>query len=57
MIRIRESFGAKLLLALLGTVGLPLAVTLGVVRFETGRQVEAVTARTIRRAGTLFDEQ
>ena len=56
MIRIRESFGAKLLLALLGTVGLLLTVTLGVVRFETGRQVEAVTARTIRSAGTLFEE-
>ena len=56
MIRIRESFGAKLLSALLGTVGLLLAVTLGVVRFETRRQVDAVTERTIRSAGTLFEE-
>ncbi len=56
MIRIRESFGAKLLAALLSTVGLLLTVTLGVVRFETRRQVDAVTERTIRSAGTLFEE-
>jgi class 3 adenylate cyclase len=53
---LRESFGAKLLAALLGTVGLLLIVTYVVVRAETGRQVEIVVDRTIRNAGTLFEQ-
>jgi class 3 adenylate cyclase len=53
---IRESFGAKLLAALLGTVGLLLVVTYAVVRGETSRQVEIVVERTIQNAGTLFGD-
>lgn len=57
MISIRESFGAKLLSALLGTVGLLLLVTFLVVRTVTDRQVDQVTARTTTNAGTLFEER
>ena len=53
---LRESFGAKLLAALLGTVGLLLIVTFVVVQGETERQVEAVAGRTIESAGQLFEE-
>jgi len=53
---LRESFGAKLLAALLGTVGLLLIVTYVVVRGETNRQVEVVVDRTIRNAGSLFEQ-
>ena len=56
MIRIRESFGAKLLSALAGTVGLLLLVTYIVVRAETARQVEIAADRAVRNAGTLFEE-
>lgn len=57
MIDIRESFGAKLLSALLGTVGLLLIVTFVVVRTVTSRQIEEVTTRTTQNAGTLFEER
>lgn len=57
MISVRESFGAKLLSALLGTVGLLLIVTFTVVRTVTARQVDLVTARTTQNAGTLFEER
>ena len=53
---LRESFGAKLLAALLGTVGLLLIVTVIVVDGETERQVEAVANRTVESAGQLFEE-
>jgi len=53
---LRESFAAKLLAALLGTVGLLLMVTFVVVRAETSRQVDAVVQRTISSAETLFEE-
>jgi class 3 adenylate cyclase len=53
---LRESFGTKLLAALLGTVGLLLIVTYAVVRGETSRQVGIVVDRTIRNAGTLFEQ-
>jgi class 3 adenylate cyclase len=56
VISVRESFGAKLLAALLGTVGLLLTITLLAVRIETSREVGIVTDRTIQRAGTLFEE-
>jgi adenylate cyclase len=52
---IRESFGAKLLSALLGTVGLLLAVTFIVVRGVTDRQVDAVTSGTASNAERLFE--
>ena len=55
MIRIRESFGAKLLSALLGTVGVLLTVTFLVVRIEKDRQVDDVVDRTVRNAGALFE--
>jgi class 3 adenylate cyclase len=53
---LRKSFAAKLLAALLGTVGLLLLVTFFVVRTETSRQIELVVERTIQNAGTLFGE-
>lgn len=53
---IRQSFGAKLLAALVGTVGLLLAITLVVVRNQTNREVRLVEDRTVRRAGQLFQE-
>jgi class 3 adenylate cyclase len=53
---VRESFGAKLLAALLGTVGLLLAVTFVVIGGETDRQVEAVVERTVESATQLFGE-
>lgn len=56
MNRLRESFGAKVLAALLGTVGLLLLITFIVIGGETERQVEAVVGRTVERAGQLFDD-
>jgi class 3 adenylate cyclase len=53
---LRESFGAKVLVALLGTVGLLLLVTFVVIGGETDRQVEAVVDRTVENAGQLFGE-
>jgi len=53
---LRESFAAKVLAALLGTVGLLLIVTYVVVQAETARQVDAVAARAIENAGSLFEE-
>jgi class 3 adenylate cyclase len=53
---LRESFGAKLLAALLGTVGLLLLVTYVVVRGETSRQVDVVVERAIQNAGALFQQ-
>ncbi len=55
MIRVRESFRAKLLSAFLATVGLLLVVTFAVVRTVTERQVEDVAERTVQRAGNLFE--
>jgi adenylate cyclase len=53
---LRESFGAKLLAALFGTVGLLLVVTFVVVRGETARQVEVVVDQRVQNAGALFEE-
>jgi adenylate cyclase len=52
----RESFGAKLLAALGGTVLLLLIITFVVVRGETARQVDIVTNRAIDSAERLFGE-
>jgi class 3 adenylate cyclase len=52
----RESFGAKLLAALGGTVLLLLIVTFVVVRGETAKQVDEVTTRAIDNAERLFGE-
>jgi class 3 adenylate cyclase len=52
----RESFGAKLLGALGGTVLLLLLITFMVVRGETARQVDFVTSRAIDSAERLFGE-
>ena len=57
MIRIRESFGAKLLSAFIGTIGIPLIATILVARAVTDRQVEEVAARTVQNAGRLFEER
>jgi adenylate cyclase len=55
-VRLRESFGAKIALALLGTVGLILGVTLFSVRNETRRQTEAVTQRATEDFRNSFTE-
>jgi len=54
LIDVRESFAAKILAGLLGTVGLLSLVTFVVVRAETGRQVRAVSARAVQSAETQF---
>jgi adenylate cyclase len=53
---IRRSFGAKVLAALVGTVGLLLAITLITVRTQTNRQVRLVEDRTVQSAGELFEQ-
>jgi class 3 adenylate cyclase len=53
---LRESFGAKLLAALGGTVLLLLVITFAVVRAETAQQVDEVTSQAIENAETLFGE-
>ena len=53
---LRESFAAKLLTALLGTVGLLLLVMYAVVQGETARQIDGVVTRSIENAETLFAE-
>ncbi|MGQ0813292.1 MAG: adenylate/guanylate cyclase domain-containing protein [Gemmatimonadota bacterium] len=50
----RPTFRVKLLLALFGTVAPLLLVTLLVVRREANRQVDAVVASTVNRAGDAF---
>jgi class 3 adenylate cyclase len=54
IIPIRESFAAKLLASLVGTVGVLLIVTFLVVQAETQRQVEVVSARAVRSAEVQF---
>lgn len=49
---LRESYAAKLFAGLLGTVGVLLFVTLGVVRSETGRQVQEAADRAARNAAS-----
>lgn len=53
---LRGSFGAKLLAALLGTVGILLLVMFAVVRGETALQVDEVVERTVSGAEQLFGE-
>ena len=53
---IQKSFGAKLLAALVGTVGLLLAITLVAVRAQTNRQIRLVEDRTVASANELFRE-
>ena len=50
-------FRARLLLALVGLVGVLLGVTLVVVRAQTQRQVEGVVARTLERSRDAFARQ
>lgn len=57
MIRVRESFAAKILAALLGTVGVLLVVTFFVVQSETGSQVVLVSEQAVRSAETQFQGQ
>lgn len=53
---LRRSFGAKLLAALVGTVGLLLVITLVAVRIQTDRQIRLVENRSVDRAAQLFQE-
>lgn len=53
---LRRSFGAKLLAALVGTVGLLLVITLVAVRIQTSREIRLVEERTVQRAAELFQE-
>ena len=53
---LRHSFGAKLLAALVGTVGLLLVITLVTVRIQTDRQIRLVENRSVERAAQLFEE-
>ncbi len=53
---IRRSFGAKLLAALIGTVGLLLAITLITVRSQTNRQVRLEEQRSVNRASQVFEQ-
>jgi class 3 adenylate cyclase len=53
---LRRSFGAKLLAALVGTVGLLLTITLVAVRIQTNREIRLVEDRTVRQAAELFEE-
>ncbi len=48
--RVRESFAAKLLIALVGTVGLLLVVTWVVVKAEAARQVDSAVRTAVTRA-------
>lgn len=52
MKRLRESFAAKLFVGLLGTVGVLLLVTYGVVRSETARQVRTTSDAAVQNAAT-----
>lgn len=54
--KIRESFAGKLFSGLLGTVGVLLLVTYGVVRSVTERQVQAEADRASRSAASLFTQ-
>lgn len=53
---IRASFGAKVLAAMLGTVGLLLLATLVAVRVETARQVGLVQDRVHEQSRQVFNE-
>lgn len=55
MIQLRRSFLAKMLLALAGSIGLLLVVTVVVVQVVTGQQVGTATDRTVELAGRLFE--
>jgi len=55
-VRFRESFGAKIALACLGTVGVLLGATLVAVRTETARQSEAVRERATADFRRSFNE-
>ncbi|HUH13500.1 MAG TPA: adenylate/guanylate cyclase domain-containing protein, partial [Longimicrobiales bacterium] len=51
---LQRSFAAKLLVSLLGTVGLVVALALLVVRDQTARQVELVAERAAEQSATAF---
>ncbi|HEX9939637.1 MAG TPA: adenylate/guanylate cyclase domain-containing protein [Longimicrobium sp.] len=55
--RVRHSFGAKLLLALAGTVALLLLVTLATVRAQTRRQVAVALQRSVQQSRRVFAQQ
>lgn len=53
---LRTSFRARLLFAVVGSVGLLLASTLVVVRLQTRREVDALVQRAVERTNTAFGE-
>ena len=55
--RIRHSFAAKLLLALAGSVGVLLLVTVITVRVQTRRQVTVAVARSLAQSRKVFAQQ
>ncbi len=55
MRRVSESFAAKLLVGLIGTVGLLLLVVFAAVRLETGRQERRVAAAAVEGALSQFE--
>ncbi|HET7463450.1 MAG TPA: adenylate/guanylate cyclase domain-containing protein [Longimicrobium sp.] len=55
--RIRHSFAAKLLLALAGTVGLLLLVTVATIRVQTHRQVAVALRRSLQQSRRVFAQQ
>ncbi|HYH79482.1 MAG TPA: adenylate/guanylate cyclase domain-containing protein [Longimicrobium sp.] len=55
--RVRHSFGAKLLLALAGTVALLLLVTLATIRAQTRRQVAVALQRSVQQSRRVFAQQ
>ncbi|HEU4558777.1 MAG TPA: adenylate/guanylate cyclase domain-containing protein [Longimicrobium sp.] len=55
--RVRHSFGAKLLLALAGTIALLILVTLLTVRAQTRRQLAVALQRSVQQSRRVFDQQ
>lgn len=55
--RVRHSFAAKLLLALIASVGVLLGVTLVSVRVQTRRQVAVAVARSLAQSRQVFAQQ
>jgi class 3 adenylate cyclase len=55
--RVRHSFAAKLLLALIASVGVLLLVTLVSVRVQTHRQVAVAVARSLAQSRRVFAQQ
>ncbi|HET7234253.1 MAG TPA: adenylate/guanylate cyclase domain-containing protein [Longimicrobium sp.] len=55
--RVSHSFAAKLLLALAGTVGMLLLVTVATIRVQTHRQVAVALQRSLQQSRRVFEQQ